>query len=103
MTVEGKGTWSSLIPFPTYYFNRIDQLVLDFHVEDAAYWGYVDVFKTLSQFYYPVNLHMNNLFCYKDEQIETKTRKLQASVFQVTYARKELLQLVSDTRSFVQN
>lgn len=46
---------------------------------------------------------MNNLFCYKDEEIETKARKLESSVFQVTYVRKELLKLDSNIRSFLQD
>jgi hypothetical protein len=48
MTVQGKEAWSSLIPFPTEYLSKIDQIILDFHVENASYWGYLEVFKTLS-------------------------------------------------------
>lgn len=46
---------------------------------------------------------MHNQFCHKDYVIEEKSRKLQSSVFSVTYANKNLTTLKSTSRSFKVN
>jgi len=83
MDVEG-AEWDSLLATPDAAFERIDQLVVEFHgVSDPTY---VEVFEKLERHFHVANVHFNNYACRK------RAAPFPAAVYEVLFVNKRLAQ-----------
>jgi hypothetical protein len=81
MDVEGS-EWQSFLATPDAVFEKVDQLVVEFHgVEDAMY---VDTMRKLQRHFYAVNVHYNNWTCHPDSAPHP------ATTYEVLFVNKQI-------------
>ena len=86
--------------FPIEKLDYIDQIAGEFHL-DQIYkeeWGMLDIFRTLSDKFVMVNLHMTNWECRY-----SPLRHLKSTVFEFNMVNKKLITLKSQSQSYVQH
>jgi hypothetical protein len=62
MDVEG-AEWDSMAKTPDEVFDRIDQMIFEFHGVDQDIARFLDVVLKLKKFFYVAHLHINNFSC----------------------------------------
>jgi len=81
MDVEGS-EWESFMATPDAVFEKIDQLVVEFHgVEDSIF---VDTMLRLKKHFHVVNVHYNNWTCHPD------TTPHPATTYEVLFVNKQI-------------
>jgi len=81
MDVEGS-EWRSFMAAPDAVFEKIDQLVVEFHgVEDAEF---VETMNKLKRHFHVVNVHYNNWTCHAD------TAPLPATTYEILFVNKQV-------------
>jgi hypothetical protein len=81
MDVEG-AEWLAFLQTPDSVFERIDQLVVEFHGVNRQ--RFLDAVTKLKRFYYVANLHYNNYSC------TTQSRPFPSWAFEVLFVSKRL-------------
>jgi hypothetical protein len=61
-------------------------------------WGHLDIFRSLTDKFIPVNFHSNNNGCYPPEI--AKKRGLKSFAYEILLVNKKLIKLKSNSRSF---
>jgi hypothetical protein len=94
MDVEGS-EWASFMAAPDAVFEKIDQLVVEFHGVDEA--EYVDTIRKLKRHFHIVNLHYNNWACSPDRA------PFPATAFEILFVNKQVGVVDTDTTAVVPN
>ena len=94
MDVEGS-EWASFMAAPDAVFEKIDQLVVEFHGVDEA--EYVETIRKLKRHFHVANLHYNNWSCTRDRA------PFPATAFEILFVNKQLGVVDSDATAVVPN
>jgi hypothetical protein len=87
--VEG-AEWDSMLSTPDEVFDRIDQMIFEFHGVDQHIARSLEVVLKLKRFFYVAHLHINNFSCLRDLQ------PFGGWAYEVTFVSKRLAKLDPD-------
>ena len=90
--------------FPVKDLEYIDVIVMEIHMGFIypEEWGMLDVYRTLTEHFAVVNIHENNIVCYKSiEPWNTKRdRRLKTPALETTLVNRKLINIKSQKRSY---
>jgi hypothetical protein len=86
MDVEG-AEWDSMLKTPEPVFDRIDQMIFEFHGVDQEIARSLEVVLRLKKFFYVAHLHINNYSCWPG------LKPFGGWAYEVTFVSKRLAKL----------